>query len=298
MSQPRRIALAGFLSLALATLALGRGYMGIYPGEQPVSLDDRGLDGTGVLVTRVLPDSPAKEGGMLAGDVLVRFNDHRLMDGDDLHYFLRKQDPGDKVSMGVWRDGKEVTLSLELSGPVEENDVSPLWSKAMRESAEDRGFLGVVAMEVSDEVLASLKVEPGYGVLINEVVKESGALKGGVKPGDVLCELDGSPVYSISRLGKLCRRLEPGTEVSLTLYRAGKLITLKATLGNQAESRGWFGDADLPFGGPHLQGLSQLSNLSTVLEGIHGPTDSETDLDAPNDMHFHFEWDSQENEAQ
>jgi 2-alkenal reductase len=69
----------------------------------------------GVYVQKVADDSPAKTAGLQEGDIIVSLNDVKM---DEMHGYLNTlytYKPGDTVSLGVIRDGKDITLSITLS---------------------------------------------------------------------------------------------------------------------------------------------------------------------------------------
>ena len=86
-------------------------------GANTQSLGDQlaeyfGVEG-GVLVTSVHEDTPAAEGGLRAGDVIVGLGDEDIDDPDDLRRALSDLEPGE-VSVRIVRDGAEQTLTVEL----------------------------------------------------------------------------------------------------------------------------------------------------------------------------------------
>ncbi len=86
-------------------------------GANTQSLGDQlaeyfGVEG-GVLVTSVYEDTPASEGGLRAGDVIVGIGDEDVGDPNDLREALADLEPGE-VSVRIVRDGAEQTLTVEL----------------------------------------------------------------------------------------------------------------------------------------------------------------------------------------
>ncbi|MGI8602371.1 MAG: S1C family serine protease [Verrucomicrobiales bacterium] len=84
--------------------------------EQPVlGVEvDRQADEVGALVARVAPDSPARKAGVKAGDVIEKVNDQEITDQEDLVNTIRKLKAGDKISLGVKREGEQVKLEATL----------------------------------------------------------------------------------------------------------------------------------------------------------------------------------------
>ncbi len=70
----------------------------------------------------------------------------------------------------------------------------------------------------------------GYGVLVSGVRSDSAAAAAGIRPGDLILEYAGKPVYSGDRLRWLVSRTEVGKAVEIKLLRGEETITLNATL--------------------------------------------------------------------
>jgi hypothetical protein len=96
------------------------------------------------------------------------------------------------------------------------------------------GFLGVATTELTPELRRHFGVPEDAGVLVAKVVDDSAAARAGVEVGDVLTAVDGDEVASTGDLLHAVARLEPGSAVSLELWRDGRLETLGATLGERA----------------------------------------------------------------
>lgn len=92
---------------------LGRPRLGVNVQSLGEQLADYfGVEG-GVLVTSVTEGSPAAEGGLQAGDVIVAIGDEEVDSRGDLTGALRNLEPGE-VSVRIVRDGAERTLTVEL----------------------------------------------------------------------------------------------------------------------------------------------------------------------------------------
>jgi len=83
---------------------VGQASTGIWPKQHP--------DGIGVL--HFLPESAAEAAGMKLGDVIVRMNQRRIIDADDLSLEVGAHKVGDKVEVEFRRAGKYEVVSLTL----------------------------------------------------------------------------------------------------------------------------------------------------------------------------------------
>lgn len=82
--------------------------------------------GEGVLVRSVEKGSPAEKGGLKAGDVIVRIGNERLSDRSDLARLLLRNRSGGKLNLGVVRDKREQSFTVDLPKR-ETNDSSSLY---------------------------------------------------------------------------------------------------------------------------------------------------------------------------
>ena len=88
-------------------------------GDRPYfgSIPDFGKPGKGYAVTGATKDSPAAQGGLKGGDVIVRLGESAVTGLEDFDSALRKHKGGDTVPVVVMRDGAEVTLQITLGPP-------------------------------------------------------------------------------------------------------------------------------------------------------------------------------------
>ena len=73
----------------------------------------------GVLVTHVLPKSPADKAGLRKHDILLRYDDEKIRSGDHLARLIRSSKEKQEVRLLLLRTGREMRLSVRLElGPV------------------------------------------------------------------------------------------------------------------------------------------------------------------------------------
>jgi membrane-associated protease RseP (regulator of RpoE activity) len=123
-------------------------------------------NGEGVLVRSVEKGSPAEKGGLKAGDVIVRVGDEKLSDRSDLARLMRKYRNGGKLNLGVVRDKREQTLSVDLpqrgtrdsSGIyIDNEDFATIFSELdeLRPELESAGE--IASLELRDELNSAMK---------------------------------------------------------------------------------------------------------------------------------------------
>lgn len=102
----------------------------------------------------------------------------------------------------------------------------------------NRGALGVLIQDTSVDVAAALKLPKPAGALVSEVVSGGAAEKAGIQPKDVIVGFNNREIQSSHDLRVLTAHTEPGTEVSLKIFRDGKELALKAAIGELGAASG------------------------------------------------------------
>jgi serine protease Do len=200
----------------------------------------------GVLIEDVQEDSPASKAGIREGDIVVEFDGERVR---SMRQFTRlvQETPADRqVTTIVVRDGQRVTLSVQPR--VAENwpgfreysrfgDLIPPTPPAPPPPPSVRvlpklerwfatsGRLGITVDSLSDQLAGYFGTKDG--VLVTSVTDNSSASKAGVKAGDIITAIDGTPVSSPSDLSRRTDRLTDGDEFTLDVVRDKKPMTLK-----------------------------------------------------------------------
>jgi len=100
-----------------------------------------------------------------------------------------------------------------------------------------RGFLGVSPQAITSDMADSLGLKSTKGALIADVVKDSPAEKGGLKPGDVVVALNGKPVSDNSQLTRDVGVIPPGSTVKLDVVREGKQRTVEVKLAERPDEK-------------------------------------------------------------
>lgn len=253
--------------LTASLAAAADGYLGIYMQEVTASLR-RGMDlprDAGVLVSGVADESPADKAGLREGDVITEVDGHDVGTPDELRDAVRGAGAGHSVSLHVWRDGNERTMSVTLgersssddeSGRVrifrvpDEDDADSgdnstekrreirIYRDKDEKDDGDRvapraargGYLGVGLTELTSQLGDYFGVRSG-GVLVTSVEEDSPAHDAGLKAGDVITGIDDEDVESVEDLRSAVREHKPGATVSVHIVRNRAPQTVSAKLG-------------------------------------------------------------------
>ena len=96
-----------------------------------------------------------------------------------------------------------------------------------------RGWIGVEVQEITPPIAESFKLGGTRGALIAGVLRGGPADKAGVKPGDVLFEIQGKPVLDPPGMLNLVAALAPGETASMKLKRKGSDVDASVTVGRR-----------------------------------------------------------------
>jgi serine protease DegQ len=101
-----------------------------------------------------------------------------------------------------------------------------------------RGWIGVEPQNLSKELAESLNLpKDTTGVLISGVLDGGPADKAGMKPGDVLTQVNGQAVNDVAALLNSIAQTNPGDEAKVTLLRKGKEMNIRIQVGKRPKSK-------------------------------------------------------------
>jgi serine protease Do len=172
----------------------------------------------GVLISQVEPGSPAAKAGIKSGDILLEYDGRPVNSYKDLSIAVAESKVGVSSKLKLLRQGQEVPLEVKIGErPDERSEAS-----GRPPASEEPGRLGVTVADITPEVGRQLGVSNTEGALVMEVRPGSPADEGGVRPGDVIREINRNPVKSAAELVAAARNLKRASTVLLKLEREGR----------------------------------------------------------------------------
>ena len=96
-----------------------------------------------------------------------------------------------------------------------------------------RGWLGVYIRDIEPTMANALGLEPYSGVLIDDIMEDTPAEEAGLKPGDVITEVNGEPVKNTVKLRDKVAKIKPGTKARFDILRDGKKMTFNIKLAEK-----------------------------------------------------------------
>jgi serine protease Do len=204
----------------------------------------------GVVIGKVLEESPAAKAGLKDGDVVTEINGERVEGTVQFRRIIRETPAGRTLQLTVWRDGHSQTVNATL-GKMQENRKH--WMNAMPQvfnfrlpempevvpipdvpSIEwdngnllmNRPRLGIDAEDVSGQLGSYFGAPDGEGILVRDVNPGSAAEKAGVKAGDVITSLNGERIHGLAELRSKLSTAGEGKTAKLGVLRNKSALTL------------------------------------------------------------------------
>ncbi|MEL6234406.1 MAG: Do family serine endopeptidase, partial [Pseudomonadota bacterium] len=172
-----------------------RGWLGVrIQPVDPSMAEALGLESAlGALVADVTDASPAEDGGVLTGDVILEFDGRQVEEMRDLPRMVAETPVGKEVEVIVFREGETVTLAITL-GRLEEGEVvaerDPGETAPRPDRDVDVDVLGMTLSQLSDRAREQFGLDgDAIGVVVVDVAPDSQAFEKGMRPGDLVLEV-------------------------------------------------------------------------------------------------------------
>jgi len=206
----------------------------------------------GVVLGRIVPDSPAAKAGLKENDVVTEINGQRVEGAAQFRRMIHEIPAGRSIQLTVWRDGRTQAISATLGKSEERHhamkmvaptpgtfafrmpeipEIPPMeWNGGMLAGGQPR--LGIDAEDLSGQLGAFFGAPDGEGILVRDVNSGSPAEKAGVKAGDVITSLNGDRIRTVGDLREKlsAKRDDKDRTVKLGVLRNKSDISLTVEL--------------------------------------------------------------------
>lgn len=136
------------------------------------------------------------------------------------------------------------------------NIVARVVSDIKQFGAFQRPYLGVSIRDIDSNFANEKNISTRNGVYVDAVEEKSGAMEAGLKQGDVIVEVGGTPVKKTTELQEQVSRFHPGDKVDITYLRDNKERTVSVKLRNRQGGTDIVKDAGLEILGATFKELN------------------------------------------
>jgi len=197
-----------------------RAYLGVLPQPVDQSLADYyGMDKPrGVLVAQVNDDTPAAAAGVKEGDIILSVDGRPINTPNALRNLISLSEVGHAAHVQVLREGKEREIVVKL-GRLPDQQVAANAPNVQEDKGDDTTLAGVTVRPLNDRLRAMASIpETVQGLLVMEVAATSNAAGEGLAEGDVIVEVNRTPVSSLAEFQTALART-PDKPVFMRVYK-------------------------------------------------------------------------------
>lgn len=154
--------------------------------------------------------------------------------------------PGNSGGALVNLEGGLVGINTAIASPtgayagygfaVPANIVSKVVEDLLQYGIVQRGVLGVMIRSVDGGLAKEKGLDVTKGAYVDSLLANSAAAAAGIKPGDVIVEVEGKAIQSSPELQEMIARYRPGDKVSVKVDRQGKIKVFEVVLNNRQGS--------------------------------------------------------------
>ncbi len=179
-----------------------RGWLGVRIQQvTPDIAESLGLKAAGgAMVAGVNDGGPADQAKIRNGDIILKFNNQDVKEMHNLPRIVAETPIGQEVPVTVWRDGHETTVQAKVGElPDDQKQVASVDAKAPAPAPTEISALGLKLAPIDQEARDKYQLGADQkGVVITDVAPSGPASERGLKPGDVIVEVQQQSVNSPS----------------------------------------------------------------------------------------------------
>lgn len=209
-----------------------RGWMGIAIQELTPALAESFQlpeDFTGgVLISEVHENGPSAKAGLKRGDVILEYRGEQVRDVNHLRNIVARTHVGEKVPIKILRDGKEITLTIEVGERPSDEVLAGRAAPGEQPPSmvpPDNVLAGLTVAALTEEKRKQYNIpEKVKGVVITKVQPGSAAEAAGLQEGDVIEEVSREPVASLDDYQQIASKIGKDELVVLLINRRGNSL--------------------------------------------------------------------------
>ncbi|HUO04331.1 MAG TPA: DegQ family serine endoprotease [Candidatus Binataceae bacterium] len=168
----------------------------------------------GALIAGVDKTGPAAKGGIERGDIVMKFNGHDVHDEHELPALVAQTPIDAEVPVEIIRNGNHMNLKVTIGERKETQVVA-------NKGEEAGGSWGIQVTDITPEIAQQLHLESTKGVLVRHVNQDSPAADAGLRPGDIILEINHEKVESFDDFKAQAQNAKASKKPTLLLVQRG-----------------------------------------------------------------------------
>ena len=209
-----------------------RGVIGVRVYPDPISKDVQDAMGlpsaAGAMLSSVSPGGPAEKAGLMPGDVITEFNGRPVTNSESLVGMVVATKPGTSVPLTVYRKKQKRTMNItveELDLDAEQNRVARRGGGGDPTQEPTATGFGMEVGPITPEIARELDLPRNRGgAVVLDVDRNSPAFNAGIRPNDIIVEVNQQEVSSVNQVQRELQRATANEPVFLLIWRDGETV--------------------------------------------------------------------------
>jgi len=183
----------------------------------------------GVVVKRIETNGPAAKSDLKPSDVITAVDGKPVASAQQLKNEIRSKKIGATVTLDVHRSGKNIKVKVKPDAWPDETAFAVNKRTSPGEEEEAGSRFGLKVQAITSELAEQYGISKSDGVVITEVERGSAAERKGLRPGDVITEVNHKPVTTPKQFRDVLKAIDPkkGVIVNFTSRGTSKFEILK-----------------------------------------------------------------------
>lgn len=190
-----------------------RGWLGITVQDisEDIAKNLNHKNRSGAIISDVFKGDPADLAGIKVGDIVTEINGKPIKDTHDLLLVVAAAHVGEKITLKVIRDGKEMMFSVIVSERKDKPEVASIKGES--------GYFGIKAQEITPEISRQLGIGREAGVIISDIENGSAADNVGLQQQDIIIQVNKIKIRSMKEYTKEMSKAAEKKNVMLLVKR-------------------------------------------------------------------------------
>ncbi len=201
---------------------VSRGFVGLFVQDiSPVMAKGLGLPfQSGVVVSDVLPNSPADIAGLKRGDVVLSLNSRRMETARQFDNDVYRRQGGETVNLAIQRDDQRLTVPAQIK------EQSAPWDPLASLASPEKNLiprLGILCIDIDKNVAQLLPdLRRSYGIIVAAKATQGQSQFVDLQPGDIIHSVNKLPIALVSAFRQVIDGFQSGDAVVLQIERDGR----------------------------------------------------------------------------